>query len=190
MVMDENSDNTDNIVNTDEVRQSEENLIISNSSILSSSSATLSSNKEVSSQNRRKRHRFSTSKNGRSCSTERSEIINQSLTKMIATTQLPLSFVSSPGFVNFMSVIEPNYKMCKEDTLKKRLNNLYTEVKNKIREELRDVSIVACTSDCWTSLAQNSYLTMTVHLIGNNWKPLVYPFDSADDRATHSGQSF
>jgi len=48
---------------------------------------------------------------------------------MIAMTQLP-SFVSYPGFINFISVIEylsPNYKICKEITLKKRLNNLYTD---------------------------------------------------------------
>jgi len=152
--------------NSDEDSQSEENLAESNSSILPSSSATPCSNENetFSTPNHRKRHRCLTSiyKNKRSCSAERSEIIDQYLTKMIATIQLPLSFVSCPGFVNFMSVIEPNYKICKEITLKKRLNNLYTEVKNKIREELRVASIVACTSDCWTSLAQNSYLTMYI----------------------------
>lgn len=172
--MDENEENMDN---SDKDRQSEENLVVSNSSTLSSSATPCSSilSNEFSIQNRRKRHRCpSTSiyKNGRLCSAERSEIIDQSLTKMIATTQLPLSFVSCPGFVNCMSIIEPNYKICKETTLKKRLNNLYTEVKDKIREELKVVRTVACTSDCWTSLAQD--LTMTAHSVDDNWKPKSY----------------
>ncbi|KMQ91592.1 zinc finger bed domain-containing protein 1-like protein [Lasius niger] len=141
--MDENVDeNEENMDNSDEDSQSEENLVVSNSSTLSSSATPCSSilSNKFSIQNRRKRHRRPSTniyKNERLCSAERSEIIDQSLTKMIATTQLPLSFVSCPGFVNFMSVIEPNYKICKETTLKKRLNNLYTEVKDKIREELK-----------------------------------------------------
>jgi len=46
-----------------------------------------------------------------------------------------------------MFVIEFNYKICKEIILKKRLNNLYTKVKDKICEKLRPVPAVVCTSD-------------------------------------------
>jgi len=131
----------ENIDNSDDNQR--ENLVISclsNSSILPSSSAILFIyiikwrilNNTVNNAIIESHQRLTNiSKNGCSCSVERSEIIDQYLTKMIAMTQLP-SFVSYPGFINFISVIEylsPNYKICKEITLKKRLNNLYTDWK-------------------------------------------------------------
>jgi len=58
----------------------------------------------------------------------------------IPTTQLPILFVVLVLLT--LSVIKSNYKIFKEITFKKRLNILYTEVKNKIREELRVAPIV------------------------------------------------
>lgn len=42
---------------------------------------------------------------------------------MIAMNQMPLSFCSSAGFEQFMTVVKPNYKICKEEAIKKRLKS-------------------------------------------------------------------
>lgn len=86
-------------------------------------------------------------------------------------TQMPLSFISCPGFLQFMAVLEPNYKPCKEEALKRRLELIYDAVKKAVSEELQAVKYVACTSDCWTSRAQHSYITMTAHIINKEWVP-------------------
>lgn len=50
--------------------------------------------------------------------------------------QLPLSFCSSVGYKNYMSVVEPSYKPCHEGAMKKRLAILQTTVKEKMKENL------------------------------------------------------
>ena len=51
------------------------------------------------------------------CSHERTELIHELLVKLIAMNQLPISFYSSVGFTKFITVIEPNYEICKQQTI-------------------------------------------------------------------------
>jgi len=53
------------------------------------------------------------------CNPERTEAIHKALAKLICMNQLLLSFCSSSEFRQFMAVVEPNYKMLKEEALKK-----------------------------------------------------------------------
>lgn len=55
------------------------------------------------------------------CSSERTEQVHQALPKMIVINQMPLSFCSSSGFQQFMAIVEPNYLICKEGAIKRRL---------------------------------------------------------------------
>lgn len=105
----------------------------------------------------------------RECNYERTEQIHQALASLIAMNQLPISFCSSPGFYQFMAVVEPNYKVCKDETMKKRLHSLKSKVENKIKSELRNVKSLVCTTDGWSSMAQNSYISLTAHIINNQW---------------------
>jgi hypothetical protein len=72
----------------------------------------------------RKRHRFlapiSDTETNRKYDPERTETIHKALAKLISMNQLPLSFCSSSGFRQFMAVVESNYKIFKEEALKKR----------------------------------------------------------------------
>lgn len=52
--------------------------------------------------------------------------------------QLPLSFCSSIGYKNYMSIVEPNYTPCSE-MVKKRLAVLQTTVTEKIKGTLNAV---------------------------------------------------
>lgn len=100
--------------------------------------------------------------------------------------QLPLSFCSSSGFRQFMAVVEPNYKIIKEEALKKRLHILKSTVEEKIRNNLKDVQSVVCTSDCWSSLAQNSYITITAHALDNDWSPLSFTLTTQEMEERHT----
>jgi len=84
---------------------------------------------------------------------------------MIAINQMPLSFCSSSGFKQFMSIVEPNYIICKEGAINQRLKGFKSSVENLIKKELKDAKSVSCTSDCWSSIAQESYITVTAHFI-------------------------
>ena len=57
-----------------------------------------------------------------------------------------------------MHVLGTNYKICKEKGMKRRLTILKTTVKGKIMENLKAAKSVACTTDCWSSLTQDTYV--------------------------------
>ncbi|XP_050521556.1 E3 SUMO-protein ligase ZBED1-like [Daktulosphaira vitifoliae] len=128
--------------------------------------------KSSSSSKSRKRCRISNkcgSDSDRECNYEKTEKIHQALASLIAMNQLPLSFCSSPGFFKFMAVVEPNYKICSDQAMKKRLHALKSNVEDKIKNELQNVKRVVCTTDGWSSMAQNSYISLTAHIIDNQW---------------------
>jgi len=136
----------------------------------------------------RKRRRFLThdSDTDRKCSPERTELIHKALAKLICMNQLPLSFCSSSGFLQFMAVVEPNYRAIKEEALKKRLHFFKSTVEEKIRNDLKAVKSVVCTSDCWSSLAQHSYITITAHALNNDWSPMSFTLTTQEMEERHT----
>lgn len=124
----------------------------------------------------RKRRRFLApdSDADRKCNPDRTESIHKALAKLISMNQLPLSFCSSSGFRQFMAAVEPNYTICKEEELKKRLRFFKSTVEEKIRNGLNGVQSVVCTSDYWSSLAHRSYITITAHALDNDWSPMSF----------------
>jgi hypothetical protein len=64
-----------------------------------------------------------------------------------------------------MTVVEPNHKPCKEEVIKTRLLALTSSVKELIKMELCDFQSISFTTDCWTSIAKKSYITVTAHII-------------------------
>lgn len=122
----------------------------------------------------------------RICNSEKTEQIHQTLAKMIAVNQRPLSFCSSEGFKLFMAVVEPNHKICKEGAIKSRLKALKSSVKEIIQKDLRDFISVACTSDCWSSLSQHSYITINAHIIDDLWCPNLYTLTTHEMEESHT----
>ncbi|XP_025201856.1 zinc finger BED domain-containing protein 1-like [Melanaphis sacchari] len=127
--------------------------------------------------------------NARSCSKDRCELINKALAKMIAVNQLPLSFCSSNGFHDFMSVVEPNYKPCKEEAIKTRLKILSSNIEELIKNDLQDASSICCTTDCWTSISQESYITVTAHVIDSKWCAKSYTLTTHEMDKRHTAEN-
>jgi len=90
-----------------------------------------------------------------------------------------------------MSIVEPNYIICKEGAIKQRLKGLKSSVEDMIKKELKDARNVSCTTDCWSSIAQESYITVTAHFIDDQWCPKSYTLTThkLDDRLTASNLS-
>jgi len=119
-------------------------------------------------------------------SPERTEEIHKALSKMIAMNQMPLSFCSSPGFKYFMNVVDPNYKPCSAESVKNRLKLLTSDIKQLIKNELNEVTSVSCTTDCWTSISQESYMTIICHTIDQHWKPKSYTLTTHEVSERHT----
>lgn len=85
-----------------------------------------------------------------------------------------------------MAAVEPNYTVCNEEELKKNLRFFQSTVVEKIRNDLNAVQSVACASDCWSSSAHRSYVTITAHALNDDWSPLSYTLatQEMEDRCT------
>lgn len=109
-----------------------------------------------------------------SVSVKRQEQITDSLVKCIAKDMLPLSTVDGVGFVEFMNKISPNYEIPSRFTIKRKIQGLYETEKHKVATEIQNIDSIALTTDCWTSKAMESYISVTAHGITKNWKIVNY----------------
>lgn len=93
---------------------------------------------------------------------------------MVVSNQLPLSFIGSNGFRDFMKLVEPNYKVPCEATFKNRLMLVYDDVSSQIKAELNAALSVSFSTDGWTSRSEDSYITVNAHFINDKWEGKSY----------------
>ena len=125
-------------------------------------------------------------KNVEVCSTRGQEEITQSLSRMIATNMMPISFCESKGFEDFMKILEPGYSCPCRQTITKRLQLLYEEKRKKVLTEMSSTQHASLSVDGWSSRAQDSYVGTTAHFIDKNWLLQTYTLAThpMDDRHT------
>ncbi|XP_034174846.1 E3 SUMO-protein ligase ZBED1-like [Osmia lignaria lignaria] len=104
-----------------------------------------------------------------SYSSDRQEQISEALAHMIFLNMMPISFCSSEGFKQFMTILEPGYHCPSPESIMHRLQLLYNEKRMKIEEELSMASDIAITSDGWSSKSQDSYISMAAQFIDDKW---------------------
>jgi len=106
----------------------------------------------------------------RQCNDARQEKITALLSKVIVSNMLPLSLVDDPAFRELMSFVEPNYKVPCRQTLTKRLESTKTEVAKVVEEELESASAISITTDLWTSINNDAYISVTASYITPQWE--------------------
>ncbi|GFW27832.1 zinc finger BED domain-containing protein 1 [Trichonephila clavipes] len=95
-----------------------------------------------------------------------------SVTKFLACIMQPYNLVDRKEFINMVKVLNPRYSL----PGRKHFNatvvpKLYNEVRDKIRQELSLINkdTISVTTDCWTSITNTPYITITVHFITSEW---------------------
>ena len=90
---------------------------------------------------------------------------------MIILDIRPIRIVECPGFRDMVSVLEPGYVMPSRRTVKSMIFHLYEESKSKIINLLVTTStFVSLTTDIWTSLANDAYISLSAHWITPTWE--------------------
>ncbi|ROL45338.1 Zinc finger BED domain-containing protein 1 [Anabarilius grahami] len=87
------------------------------------------------------------------------------ITKMIAKDMLPISFVEGEGFRNLMEFVDPEFTVPSRKTITARLEKLFDDNVRELRSQLTSVEKMAPTTDSWTALTTESYITVTCHYI-------------------------
>lgn len=92
------------------------------------------------------------------------EQCHRAVTKFVVKGLHPFATVESPWFREMTKALNPRYTPPSRTVLSNTLIPAWYEVeKQNVITELANVSKVAITSDGWTSLAQDHYITVTAH---------------------------
>ena len=102
----------------------------------------------------------------------------------------PLSSVESPTFRNILAKAEPRYTVSSRTYYKDTfIPKLYASTKAEIIEELKEaVGGVSITTDCWTSHATESYMTVTAHFVNKQYELKSYVLQTREVEERHTAE--
>ncbi|CAL2265524.1 unnamed protein product [Prunus armeniaca] len=95
----------------------------------------------------------------------------KALANMIILHEYPLSMVDHIGFKMYSNALQPLFKVCSRNTIKKDILKVF-EVEREKTMKLLDTnrSRIAITTDMWTSNNQKrGFMTITSHFIDDAW---------------------
>ncbi|XP_037728649.1 E3 SUMO-protein ligase ZBED1-like [Drosophila subpulchrella] len=101
-------------------------------------------------------------------SSNRKQQLDSALCYYITSDLRPFSVVENKGFRNFVSLLDPRYELPSRTTL--RNVSMANEKKAKLCAFLKNVKHCAITSHCWTSRANECYVTVTYHSITEDFE--------------------
>ncbi|CAO2201759.1 unnamed protein product [Urochloa humidicola] len=100
-----------------------------------------------------------------------SDLARKALVRMIVLHELPFSIVEYDGFIEFVSCLNPLFKMVSRTTIKLDCMKTFEDAKLELREAFKNShSKVSLTADMWTSNQNLGYLCVTCHWISSEWQ--------------------
>ena len=98
--------------------------------------------------------------------------LNRAVTYHIARDAVPLCTVDKPGFQFMVSKLNPRYQLpSRRYFTEYEIPHLYSHIRNDVVvPKLKEATSFSATTDMWTSAANDSYLTITVHFITSDWE--------------------
>ncbi len=99
------------------------------------------------------------------CDFIRTEKITELISEMISKDLMPLSFVEGEGFRKLMDFVEPEYRVPGRKMITSRLELAHQNMLANMKKTMKKTDYVAITTDCWTSLKTEAYMTITCHFI-------------------------
>ena len=118
-------------------------------------------------------------------SAARQEFCLKKLAFFIAKDMRPISTVEGVGFKEFCAALEPRFVVPCRATVSDRIVKLYESTKEGVMASVRDKP-VSLTTDGWTSLATDAYVTVTAHWISDDWNMYNKVLQTAELKETHT----
>ena len=103
-------------------------------------------------------------------SSPRANKIIEAIAGFICSAMVPYSVVENPGFRRLIKVCEPHYVVVTRKRMAEQvIPNMYDVVKEGVKSKLQSAERLGITSDTWTSVATQSYMSVTAHYIDEEW---------------------
>ncbi|MGH0146677.1 UNVERIFIED_CONTAM: hypothetical protein FKN15_039620 [Acipenser sinensis] len=93
-----------------------------------------------------------------------------SIVNMILKDLRPISIVEGEGFRKFLELLEPGYQLPSRTFFTQMIEKKYIGTMENIKAKLKTAEKIALTSDIWTSLAIEAYMSVTAHFITKDWQ--------------------
>ncbi|XP_027138680.1 zinc finger BED domain-containing protein 1-like [Larimichthys crocea] len=123
----------------------------------------------------------------RGLSAERQKKITDKLTRFICKDMRPINISQGSGFKDFVQELEPRYAVPSRATISDRVVKLYDATKDNIKKMLSGENI-SLTTDGWTSIATEAYVTVTAHFINEDWELKDIILKTAEVQKTHTAE--
>ena len=89
--------------------------------------------------------------------------LTQCMAELIVKDLVPLSTVESEEFRNLISKLNARYEVpCRQTIRNVTIPKMYAETKIKLMQDIEKHKAFGITTDCWTSVANQSYMTGTL----------------------------
>ncbi|KAL6540731.1 hypothetical protein OROMI_024614 [Orobanche minor] len=107
---------------------------------------------------------------GTRASTYKHDEFRELLAIAIAKHNLPLQFVEYEGIRNCFAYLHSGVKTVCRNTIKSDIKKMFSVEKTKLYDMLQSVpGKIALTSDCWTSVTTDGYISLTGHFVDPKW---------------------
>ena len=108
---------------------------------------------------------------------------------MIALDNEPFTIVDHIGFVQLMNLLEPRYQLPSDKYFSETLiPEMYRKVSLKVKDGASSTFHVSLTTDVWSSVAQDSYISLTCHYIAEDFTQQQVCLHAAPFNDHHTGE--
>ncbi|XP_076283019.1 zinc finger BED domain-containing protein 4-like [Lasioglossum baleicum] len=123
----------------------------------------------------------------------RSKVITKSIAEMMIRDCQPFCIVEDVGFKNLIRMLEPRYKLPSRTTFSESIvPAIYKDEKKRVatilEKDITTTETFAFTTDGWTSKSNESYLSVTVHYMNNNFVIQNFTLKIHNVTESHTGE--
>uniref|UniRef100_A0A3B3S4P9 HAT C-terminal dimerisation domain-containing protein n=1 Tax=Paramormyrops kingsleyae TaxID=1676925 RepID=A0A3B3S4P9_9TELE len=120
----------------------------------------------------------------------RASAITRSLCEMIMMDLQPLSVVEDKGFRNFAKTMDPRYKSpSRKSLMEGKIPSLFAECHSKVQKYLDSAEHAVLTTDMWTSRSTEAYLTVSCHVIDDDWQMQAFVLETCSFTNQHTAEN-
>ena len=118
----------------------------------------------------------------------RATSITRSIARYIIQDLRPLSVVEESGFRDMIKTLDPRYTLPSRPYFSESvIPKMYEETASEVKSSLAEASVVALTTDGWTSRMTESYVTITSVHITPDWKLKNFDLQTRAMPHSHTG---
>jgi hypothetical protein len=119
----------------------------------------------------------------------RAREIHKRIGEMIAVDNEPFTLVNHVGFTRLMNLVEPRYQFPSEKYFSEKLiPEMYEKVCGRVKILVSKAAHVSITTDVWSSVAQDSYISLTAHYITPDFEHQQVCLHAAPFNDRHTGE--